>query len=160
MLQGTFQSFQLKPELVELEHLHGSSPQLFAALRHSLSRAYHTKDHTKRSKKVRRKSEESPKVPNHQNFTRTSVSSSSCEAWLQEPTSVTGLRPGCSYARWSARSEANAKASSSQTSLPSPQMVSVFSQARWLPCAHGQVVGLAPASSLCSKCEFFVCFTK
>ena len=154
MLQGTFQSFQLKPELVELEHLHGSSclPHFGIACQGRTTRRI--------TRSVQGKSEESPKVPNHQNFTRTSVSSSSCEAWLQEPTSVTGLRPGCSYARWSARSEANAKASSSQTSLPSPQMVSVFSQARWLPCAHGQVVGLAPASSLCSKCEFFVCFTK
>ena len=57
---------------MELEHLHGSSPQLFAALRHSLSRAYHTKDHTKRSKKVRRKSEESPKKVRRFRITRTS----------------------------------------------------------------------------------------
>ena len=74
-------------------------PQLFVALRHSLSRACLTKDHTKRPKKVRRKSEgyESPEL--HQNFSffffmRSMAAGTDLGHRLRQATPEPGSEPG------------------------------------------------------------------
>ena len=82
------------------------------------------------TRSVRVVTESSPS--RHRVVTRTSVSSSSSEAWLQEPTSVGYARPGS--AKFRTRSEANAIPSSSRTSLQSPQTRCRhvdFQPARW-----------------------------
>ena len=114
------------------------------------------------TRSVRRKSEERPKVPNRQNFTRTSPELQflllhAKHGCRNRPRSPGYARPRLRQAQAPepgyARSEANAIASSSQTSLQSPQ-TSIFRRpVGWANLC--QVLWLAPVLA-CSKCELFV----